>query len=140
MNQVEKDYVRLLQANRIDLLTANLKITDMLTVYYSDYRGQNDHGVYCALVPSNKIKQVLSGTSWSFSHECGLPCSVEYYDGDKKIVEYQRFGNDNGIEPLIIDREFNDIRSSYKEISEEFRLFHKLYHDRKSDKYLIFRT
>ena len=47
----------MLQAETIGLLTANLKATDMLTVYYSDYKGQKNHGVYCALVPSNKTNK-----------------------------------------------------------------------------------
>jgi hypothetical protein len=44
-------------------------------------------------------------------------------------VKYHRFGNNDGIEPLVFVREFIGDKESYVEISEEFRLFHNLYHD-----------
>lgn len=56
--------------------------------------------------------------------------------GDEKRVEYLRFGTLSGVEPLVIDREFLGIREDYKEISEEFRHFHQLYHDRKLNHYI----
>ena len=39
------------------------------------------------------------------------------------------------LQPLVIDREFHGLRPDYQELSEEFRLFHRLYHDRKQDRY-----
>jgi len=36
---------------------------------------------------------------------------------------------------LVIERRFDGLRDDYIEISEEFRLFHNLYHDRKADRY-----
>ena len=68
-------------------------------------------------------------------HGHGLPGTVESYENGQKTVEYCRYGSHYGIEPLIIDREFYGIRPNHKEISEEFRLFHRLYHDRKDDHY-----
>ena len=56
--------------------------------------------------------------------------------------QYLRYGNDNQIEPLVINREFNEsqinygTRTEYSEIAEEFRLFHNLYHDKEKDKYI----
>ncbi len=47
-----------------------------------------------------------------------------------------RFGSDNGIEPLVICRNFHDARDGYQEVSEEFRFFHNLYHDRKNNRYI----
>jgi hypothetical protein len=64
-----------------------------------------------------------------------MPGAIEYHEGKNKRVEYLRYGNDNGIEPLIIDREFYGMRDNYVEICEEFRLFHRLYHDRRQDRY-----
>ena len=56
-------------------------------------------------------------------------------DGTTQI-KYLRYGNDKRIEPLIIRRSFGGIKEDCYEISEEFRHFHDLYHDRKTDKYI----
>ena len=64
------------------------------------------------------------------------PAGVTYHKQGELQHEYLRYGVDNGVEPLIIDRNFHRLREDYREISEEFRLFHELYHDRKTDQYL----
>ena len=56
--------------------------------------------------------------------------------GGREVREYLRYRVDNGVEPLIIGRSFHRVRDDYREISEEFRLFHDLYHDRKTDQYI----
>ena len=115
----------------------DLKLTDMVTItVYS-----NEYLIYCALIPSNKIKQVLSESSWDLPRGHGVPSTVEWHEDGKKRVEYVRYGDDDGIEPLVINRNFNESidhgrREDYREISEEFRLFHRLYHDRKTDQYI----
>ncbi len=135
---MEQEYKRLSQEEMLESLTRNLHLTDMLTVYYSSTTGPHSHSIYCALVPSERVEEVLSTLTWNLSHGDGVPGSSVYHDDDEDRVEYLRFGNDNGIEPLVIDRVFHGMREDYKEISEEFRLFHRLYHDRKSDRYLKF--
>ena len=91
---------------------------------------------YCALIPSSQIKDRLARTSWDFSHGHGCPGACIHHEGKKDITIYYRFGDNSGIEPLIIDREFYGMRPDYMEISEEFRLFHRLYYDRKEDSYI----
>jgi hypothetical protein len=61
-----------------------------------------------------------------------MPGCVQYGSGD---VEYLRYGNGEGIEPLVIVRDFGGIKDREVEISEEFRYFHNLYFDRKNSKY-----
>ncbi len=133
---ISSDRARLSQKNTLDSLRREPKLTDMVTVYRSDGNGPSSQFIYCALIPSNQIEHALSKSSWDLSHGGGLPGTSEsLMDGEWK-VEYLRYGDDSGVEPLIIDREFHGIREDYKEISEEFRLFHNLYHDRSSDEYL----
>jgi len=79
------------------------------------------------------VADSLKRATWDLTPGHGLPGTVEYYNQGNKTVEYHRFGDNSGIEPLVIDRAFHGIRENYKEISEEFRLFHRLYHDRKLD-------
>lgn len=135
---MEQERKRLSQKAMLESLTRNLQLSDMLQVYYSNTSGPHSHGIYCALVPSDRVEDILSTLIWDLSHGGGIPGSAVYHsDGDER-VQYLRFGDDNGIEPLVIDRVFHGMREDYKEISEEFRLFHRLYYDRKEDRYLKF--
>jgi len=117
-------------------LRRDLPMTEMIPVYLSDRDGQHNYGIYCALIPSGQTEQTLSRPAWDLLHGKGLPGAVEHYEGDEKRFEYLRFGTSNGVEPLVIDRQFLVIREDYKEISEEFRHFHRLYHDWKRDHYI----
>ncbi len=133
---IDGDRDRLSQAKMLEWLQREQQMTDMLTVYLSDTKDSRNYYIYCALIPSDQIERVVSSPSWDLLHGEGMPGAVEYYEGGEKRVEYLRYGDDDGIEPLIIDRGFSGIRDDYKEICEEFRLFHQLYHDRKQDQYI----
>ncbi|MBX3390514.1 MAG: hypothetical protein KF691_13780 [Phycisphaeraceae bacterium] len=135
MSEAE-DKLRLQQAAMREWLTRELSATDMLTVYLSDIRDQHNYGVYAALIPTEQVAKSLKSTNWDLSHGSGLPGAVEYHQQGSKRVEYHRFGDDDGIEPLVIDRDFHGARERYTEISEEFRLFHRLYHDQKLNQFI----
>ncbi|MCG8450734.1 MAG: hypothetical protein MI725_14285 [Pirellulales bacterium] len=132
---INSDRERLSQVEMLEWLRRDLQLTDMVTVYLSRREGCHNHGILCAFVPSGLVEEVLSNTSWDLRHGEGMPGTIEYYEGGKRKIEYLRFGNDEGLEPLIIEHEFHGMREDYREISEEFRLFHRLYHDRKLDQY-----
>ncbi len=135
---IHDDLKRLSQAAMLAKLRADISLNEMVTVYLSDGDGPHSHGIYCALIPSAQVEQVLASPTWDLMHGSGQPGAVEYHRDDEKHVEYLRFGDDDGVEPLVIDREFYGMREDYKEIAEEFRLFHRLYHDRKLDRYIKF--
>lgn len=132
---LDTDQQRLSQEALLKWLRQEIAPTELVTVSFSDVTEHRDFGIHCALIPTAKIEDSLSNLSWDLSSDDGLPGAVQYYHGDEKQVEYIRYGNDNGIEPLVIDRYFDGIRPDYHEISEEFRLFHRLYHDRKLDQF-----
>ena len=132
----DAERVRLSQAALLKELTRPLQATEMVTVYHSDSEGPKNHGMYCALVPTAGIEECLSSPTWDLMHESGYPGAVQYHDKGETVTEYCRFGDDSGIEPLVIDRGFHGMKPDYKELSEEFRLFHRLYHDRQSDQYI----
>ena len=132
---IDSDRARLSQKKTLDSLRRDLKPTDMVTVYHKR-AGYRRGGIYCALIPCAQIDQVLSESSWDLFYGRGVPSAVVHYRGGEEKPEYLRFGNDNGIEPLVIVREFHGMRDNYNEISEEFRLFHNLYHDIKTDEYI----
>ena len=133
---VERERSRLEQAETLAELRRNMSPAEMLTVYQDWQDDVRLHGIYCALIPSNQTGKVLDEPGWNLMHGDGLPSAMKYReDGDRK-VDYLRYGNEKGIEPLVIDRAFHGIREDYLEISEEFRLFHNLYHDSKSNQYV----
>ena len=132
----EQERSRLTQAEILARLRRNMSMAEMLTVYLSRRDDTYSHGIYCALIPSKQIDRVLDTPDrWDLSFGAGLPDAVEYREGDDRKIDYLRYGNEEGIEPLVIDRVFHGIREDYQEISEEFRLFHRLYQDRKSNQY-----
>ena len=108
----------------------------MLTVYQAHRDDACSYVIYCALIPSKQVEKVLDTLNWDLMGGGGLPGSVEYWENGDKKVDYLRYGDTNEIEPLVIDRVFHGIREDYQEISEEFRLFHRLYHDKKLDQYV----
>jgi hypothetical protein len=110
-------------------------LQELITVYLSDGGKDHTRSHYCALIKSEKIENSLATLTWDLFYGQGNPGAVQYYENGKPRVDYLRFGNDHGVEPLIIGREFYGIRHNYIEISKEFRLFHGLYHDRKEDRY-----
>jgi hypothetical protein len=133
---IEADRDCLSQVKMLEWLQRDQQITEMITVYLSDSEELHNYGIYCALIPSGQIERALSKPSWDLLHGEGMPGAVVYYEDGEERTEYLRYGGDDGVEPLVIDREFHGLRDDYKEISEEFRLFHRLYHDRKQDHYI----
>ena len=130
------DRKRLSQTKMLEWLQRDLKMTEMVTVSFSDIDGFHNYGIYCALIPLDRIDQVLSSSNWDFHWRAGMPDASMSYEGGEERVEYLRYGGTNRVEPLVFCRGFYDIYGDYMEISEEFRLFHNLYHDRKTDKYI----
>lgn len=134
---MDKEKKRFLQQDKLDDLRRDRKLNEMLTVYESDTgKWHNHHGTYCALIPNKMIDLALSSSSWDLRHGQGVPDSVVSGYGRYESVEYLRYGNEDGIEPLVIDRNFSGVQDKYVELSEEFRLFHNLYHDRKTDRFI----
>jgi hypothetical protein len=101
---------------------------------YANYRNGTDRlATHAILVPNSRVTDVLSTESWGHNSPDRLgPGCTKYNDGS---IQYHRFGNDEGYEAIVIYREFHGIKPSYLDISEEFKLFHNLYYDKKNEKY-----
>ena len=136
---IDKDRERLLQDHNLEWITRDLKATDMVTVYRWVGNSQ-DYFILCALIPPNQVEHVLSENNISSGapeNMDGMPKAFnDDIKGRKKQVIYLRYGNEDGFEPLIICHSFGGIREDYNEMSEEFCLFHNLYHDRKTGTYI----
>ena len=135
---IEQDQNRLSQKSFLTKILGALPTQELLTVYLSEDSDQTRRGVFCALVPRERVASSLTDASWDLHVGSGMPGTVESWEGDEKQIAYLRFGDDNGIEPLILRREFHGVRESYAEISEEFRTFHNLFHDIKTNRLLKF--
>ena len=133
MCTISDDRERLTQSGTLADLKRQYSMAEMVTVYLADGNRYFSHGIYCALIPSSNIEASLSNVSWDLHHGGGKPGAVVYHQGDQERVQYHRYGDDYGIEPLVIDREFHGLRPDYREISEEFRLFHDLYYDQQDN-------
>ncbi len=85
---------------------------------------------YCALVPTASVSECLADSSWDLHIGGGLPTAISTFKEGRQETYYSRFGTENGIEPLVIDRNFHGARPDYVELNEEFRLFHNLWEDK----------
>ena len=138
---IESDRERLSQAKRLEWLQSDFRMTEMIDVCFSSYKSDNSDSdsktvIYCALIPLDSIDQVLSSPNWNLHWGDGMPdASVSHEVGEKR-VEYLRYGVYNKIEPLVFCRDFYGLYNGYMEICEEFRLFHNLHHDKKTDEYI----
>lgn len=132
---IEKEKQRLAQGEFLKWVTRPISPAEMMTVYLDDKAEDHDIGIYCALIPNDHVERSLSDSTWDLNLGSGLPGTVKYHRDGKEHVEYLRFGN-NDVEPLVIYREFHGMRGDYREISEEFRHFHRLYYERKNDEYI----
>jgi len=136
VSSVEADRERLGQSKMLAWLKRDLPMMEMATVYLSDRGDYHNHALFCALIPDARIEQSLGDLSWDLTEGEGLPGAVKYGLHEAAKVSYLRFGNTEGVEPLVFCRGFHGIRDDYIEISEEFRHFHRLYRDRKHERYI----
>lgn len=136
---IESDRERLLQEYNLEWIQRNLKATEMVTVYWCPQESIKIHClIFGGLIPSNLVEEILSGQHFSDVIENVRP-EPTAYPSEKNEVKYFRWGVEEdmyGSEPLVICRQFSKMKENYIEISEEFRLFHNLYHDRQTDTYI----
>jgi hypothetical protein len=104
---------------------------------YQQIKGPNEDGLlYSALIPDGKLAKALESHSWDLRVGDGSPgISGSGHDKEAKST-YDRLGFLGGFEPLVICRSFHSGSSGFREISEEFRLFHNLYQGKKRDEYI----
>lgn len=92
---------------------------------------------FSALVPVNEIERLVKKThEWDLRIGDGGPCVWQTFGAHPK-QQYEAFGNSCGIEPLAIRRSFSHNRPSSIELAQEFRLYHNLFDERKTRRFLI---
>ena len=133
---IDSERERLSQEKTLEYLRRELKPTDMVTVYQSNDGEDSRKYIFCALIPFDQIEWASFKQFWHPQPGRNVTgISEDFIDG-KRELKYLRYADDRGIEPLVIFRDFYGHNGTCMEISEEFRLFHNLYHNRKTDEYI----
>ena len=99
------------------------------TTVYSSKDGIEGLAVYSALIKNTLAKRSLENASWDIRIGDGAPGFVSSFENGKDVTRYLR-SSDEGIEPLVLRRNFHGIRPDYWEVSEDFRLYFNLYEDK----------
>jgi hypothetical protein len=110
-------------------------ITEMLTVMMVDRIGDHLYYLDCQMVPNSSVEECLQKTTIEQVPEQMMPGATRYHHNGQSEVVYHRFGNGEGRETLVLERHFHNLHPDSYEISEEFRYFHNLYHDNKTNRY-----
>jgi hypothetical protein len=106
------------------------------TTLYEVDNPENAWGArYSGLVTAARTIKALETDSWDVTIGDGRPGFTQYNENGNPVNRYERFGFYE-IELLVYVRYFHDIKQKQIDISEEFRLYHNLYHDRANDRYL----
>lgn len=134
--RVDSDVQRLLQSDFRAEILDEIGEREWITVYDRFDNDDEKGGLFAAVLPTELEDIALSkpGNDLDFANE--RPGCFITYDAGEEVVHYDRFGQSNGIQPMVIHRYFNTIRPSYQEVLEEFRLFHNLYHTPGSSEYI----
>ena len=123
-------------SRRLGSLTGNWPGANMVTLYLNsrtaDFQTLSD--IHPLLVPSRDAIDAIKTLGWHSVRR--TPAPVSHWDDSKEHIEYHRFGSGDGFEPFVLARDFNDLKDPYVEVSEEFRLFHNLYHDQERQEYI----
>ena len=83
---------------------------------------------FSALVPPALIPQLVKNSGgWDIHIGDGGPSVWTSWPGGVEKMTYTPFGNEEGIEPLVLHRGFHGMRDSFVELSQEFRLYHNLW-------------
>ena len=92
---------------------------------------KEDHEIrwFAALVPPDSVPQLIKKDGWDIGPADGGPAIWTHYRGKEKTHRYCPFGNEDGVEPIVIWRSFHGIRPDFLELAQEFRLYHNLYPD-----------
>jgi hypothetical protein len=105
----------------------------MIPVFGRTSRFDTDAYFQCRLIPLDAINKELCTDDTNLWWRM-VPQFTVYGDDEPT---YERFGNDDGAEPLIIERDFHGLGVDNEvEITEEFRLLNNLYFDRSKQEYI----
>lgn len=89
--------------------------------------------MWSAIVPDEFVGKALDTINWDLHLGEGLPGFGS--QSPKFEPEYLRFGNFEGIEPLVFIREFQGLKDNSIDFSQEFIHYFNLYFDKSENRY-----
>jgi len=126
-DQESLDY--LLHKDFLEDLLPKLGSEQWLPVYEHESYGNDNLTIWCALLDEEAVERALSHDSWDLSIGHGQPGVTTSHVSGESVSTYYRYGEKNRIRPFLYSRYFSGAHAEYKEIEEEFRLYHNLAHD-----------
>lgn len=98
----------------------------------------DDFFLFSAIAPKPSTEQILSQYEWEIDIASFHPGHIiSYGRGKMTDARYLRYGREDGIGPILIQRHFHGIKKSFFDVSEEFRHLYNLYYDDHEKKYII---
>lgn len=95
-----------------------------------------DYGIYCALSDPARRDGALSGAEWDLTTTDGAPGFSQGWSDDVEDTTYHSCGaGEQGVEPLVLIREYYGASESTIELDQQFRLFHNLRYSVETDEY-----
>lgn len=103
----------------------------------SSWEDGRNHGIYCALSEPSRRAEALESDSWCLTVTDGGPGFMQSYSGGGPVTTYLRVASaSDGVEPLVLVREFHGAAESTVELDQQFRLFHNMFYDLSTNTYL----
>lgn len=97
-------------------------------LYESSKDGDLDVLRWSMLAPPSLRRDILAGINRLPRIDFGAPGFSQSGFGAGERTRYERFGDDDGFEPLVIHQDHHGVRPPMRpQLSEEFRLYHNLW-------------
>jgi hypothetical protein len=98
----------------------------------------DDFFLFSAIAPITSTEQILSQYEWEIDIASFHPGHIiSFGRGKMTNARYLRYGREDGIEPILIQRHFHGIKEAFFDVSEEFRHLYNLFYDEHEKKYII---
>lgn len=106
------------------------------TVVHDSLRTEDVNlGVHCALSDPSRRERALSDPGWDLRVGEGSPGFSQSWTDGETVTTYHSSTASEGLEPLVLVREYYGAAESTIEIDQQFRLFHNLRHDPTTNSY-----
>lgn len=99
-------------------------------LYLSDKEPPHRFGMWCALLDDEAVTRAIVHDGWDLMIGDGKPGFSQGWADGLETTTYHRFGDRDGVRPLVLYRSFHGAFPKYVELDEEFRLYHDLAEDK----------
>jgi len=126
-DEMRKHIDWLLHRDVREFLTCDTIQTPWFPALESSKNDANQIRWFSALVPPDAVPRLVEKQGgWDVGPVDGHPSVWTYYSDGKRTRRYFPFGNEDGIEPLVMWRSFHGMRQDFIELAQEFRLYFNL--------------